>query len=287
MHSRTEVSMVAVRALALSLLVWPALASAQGFGPPPPGFIRGRIHWHMRRHVPPVFYAPPPVWVQPPVVIQPPPVVVEPPPAYYPPPAPPPAPPAVAAPVIVAAPPPPPHWRARFGLGATVEGVYTSAQTRADGYGVLGQLRYRSGRHSALELTAGYERANRTDGLSRTDVPVSFGLIIPILGPEHAFTPYLVGAAGLNFADLRLVDTPNLTLDDRRVQALAQIGGGLELRLGQHVALHADARLEGRWTLGAPSPEVAAATVKIDGAVAPLLADTVGVRLGVGGTLYF
>ena len=56
------------------------------------------------------------------------------------------------------------------------------------------------------------------------------GLLIPFLGPEHVLSPYLVLAAGLNFADLQLIDTPSFKLDDKRVQGLGQLGGGLELR---------------------------------------------------------
>ena len=62
-------------------------------------------------------------------------------------------------------------------------------------------------------------------------------LLIPLLGPEHAFSPYLVAAAGVNFARLRLVDSPDFTLDDSRLQAVAQVGGGFELRLSQRFSL--------------------------------------------------
>jgi hypothetical protein len=282
----------------LLVLLAPPLASAQVVvvppRPAPPGYIQGRIHWHVRRSLPPAVYVspvPPPVWVAPaapppPVYVAPPPVVIAPQPQFYVQPQPVyvrPAPPAPAAPP----PPPLPEWRSRFGLGATFEGVWTKGETTGQGYGILGQLRYRSSRHTALELMAGYEQSALADGLKRSDVPVSFGLLVPFLGPEHLFSPYVVFAAGVNFADLRLVDTPALKLDDNRIQVLGQLGGGIELRLGQHVALNLDARLEGRWNFAGASAQVAATTVKVDGNVVSPIQDALALRLGAGATVYF
>lgn len=282
------------------VLLAPALASAQIVvvpppGPlPPPAPIQGRIHWHVRRPLPPAVYvspAPPPVWVAPatpppPVYVAPPPVVIAPQPQYYVQPQPVyvrPAPPRPAAPP----PPPLPQWSSRFGLGATLEGLWTKGETTGQGYGILGQLRYRSSRHTALELMAGYEQSALADGLKRTDVPVALGLMVPFLGPEHLFSPYVVFAAGVNFADLRLVDTPALKLDDNRIQALGQLGGGFELRLGQHFALNLDARVEGRWSFAGASAQVTATTVKVDGNVVSPIHDAVALRLGAGATVYF
>lgn len=307
------------RWLLSTLLLFPSLASAQVFVPPPPPLplppgvhIQQRIHWHVRRAAPQVVVTPPPVWVapaappppvyysQPPLVhIEPQqPVYAQPQPVYQQPsccvqvPPPPPvvtAPaPVVAAPVVVAQPAPAkPQWNARFGLGASVEGTFARGNDPTRGYGVLAQLRYRTSRHTALELMGGYQRSDFDNGLQRADVPITFGLLIPFLGPEHAFSPYLVGAVGLNFAQLRLVDTPGFRLDDSRLQGLAQVGGGFEVRLGQHLSLNTDARLEGRWNASDASPEVLNTVVKVDGQVVEPLRNSVGVRLGVGATVYF
>jgi hypothetical protein len=182
-----------------------------------------------------------------------------------------------------------PQFTSRFGLGVTGEGQFNVYNGDTKGFGVLGQLRYRAARHLVIELMAGYERAEGTGDVDRpirTDVPVAFGLMIPFLGPEHMLTPYLVVAGGLNFANLTLVDTPQLKLTDDRTQALAQGGLGLELRLGQHFALNLDVRAEGRWNLNDASPAVKA-TTSVDGKPVQAIADTLGLRVGLGGTVYF
>jgi hypothetical protein len=180
-----------------------------------------------------------------------------------------------------------PQWPARFGLGATYEGLLSVDTGANTGMGFMGQLRYRAARHLSLELMSGYERSSDQSGALRTDVPVTFGLIVPILGPEHIFTPYLVAAGGVNFADLHMIDTPGFKLDDTRTQIVGQVGGGLELRLGRHFALNGDVRLEGRWNTRAAGDDVRTSTVKIDGQPVTPIADSVGVRIGVGGTVYF
>src|SRR5262249_27324112 len=157
----------------------------------------------------------------------------------------------------------------------------TDGNTSQSGFGVLGQLRYRAGRHIALELMAGYEKSPQNSGnvsQDRRDVPVSFGLLVPILGPEHMLSPYLVGAVGLNFADLKLIAAPTFQLDDTRPQALAQLGAGLELRLGKHFAINADLRAEWRWNLDGPSDAVKN-TSSIDGKPVVPIADSVGIRI--------
>ena len=180
-----------------------------------------------------------------------------------------------------------PQWNARLGLGATFEGTFGTKESASRGYGILGQLRYRTGRHLALELQGGWERSTTNSGATRTDVPFTFGLLVPFLGPEHAFSPYFVAAGGVNFADLNLVDSDAFKLDDKRAQLLGQLGGGVELRLGHRFAINADLRVEGRWNMHGPSDDVAQSTVKIDGNQILPLANSVGVRLGAGATVYF
>jgi hypothetical protein len=285
------------------LLSLPAIASAQGYyapapayvpAPPPPQvYFPQRIRWRFRRHFGPaqvyVTPSPPPVWVAPgapppPVYVTPPPVVVQPqqpiyvepqpvyaPPPVYPPPAPAPAP----VVTIVNNPPAKPDFVERFGFGATVEGLFTVDNGDNKGFGILGQLRYRVARHLGLELMAGYERSHTAQDQLHTDVPVTFGLLIPFIGPEHILSPYLVGAAGLNFADLRLIDGATLQLDDSRTQLVGQVGGGLELRLGQHFALNGDVRLEYRYNLNGPSDAVAN-TKSIDGKPVDTIQNSLG-----------
>jgi hypothetical protein len=305
-------------------LACPSVANAQFFPgppvfvpPPPHVWIHQRVRWHHYRHLVPggvwVSPAPPPVWIAPqppappppPVYVAPPPPVyiepqapiyVQPQPIYVQPPVMNPYPPVVlsAPPTLVVAAPPKPGWVNKFGFGATVEGLYATAlitdgDTSMSGWGILGQLRYRAGRHIALELAGGYEGNKQSNGqasFDRRDVPIAFGLLVPILGPEYRLSPYLVGAVGLNFADLKLIDASTLQLDDSRTQALAQLGAGLELRLGNHFAINLDLRGEWRWNLGGPSDAVKN-TTSIDGKAVVPIADSVGIRVGLGGTVYF
>ena len=289
------------RWIALSLLLLPSLAAAQVYVPGPPGRtfeIGGRVWFHWHRRVPPpvVYYAPPPppaVYYAPP---PPPAVVYQPAPAYY---APPPPPPAYPYPVypnyappmttttIIQTAPVKPQWTSRLGIGATYEGLLSVDNGDTRGMGFLGQIRYRAARHLSLEVMSGYETSRDQNGISRTDVPVTFGLLVPFLGPEHMLSPYFVVAGGINFADLKLVDAPGFKVDDTRAQAIGQIGGGLELRLGRHFAINGDVRLEGRWNMNGPSEQTRNATIKVQGNPETPIADSVGLRLGVGATVYF
>lgn len=292
----------------------PTVAAAQYIAPPPPPayappppphvYLHQKVRWHHPRFgavvvipapppvwiapapasppPPPVYVTQPPVYVQPqqPIYVQPQPVYVEPPMAYS-------APPVVyAAPPVVAPAPALPQFDSRFGFGATFEGVFNVAGDHHEGYGVMGQLRYRAARHFGLEIMGGYEHSTDKSDTVRTDVPIIADMMIPILGPEYALSPYLVFGGGVNFADLRLLDAPTMKIDDKRTQAVAQVGAGLELRLGNHFAINADARVEGRWSIEGPSDAVAATTT-IGGKSAHPLEDSTAVRLGVGASLYF
>ncbi len=286
----------------------PPPPTVQVFVPPPPRPWRhGKVRWRHGRVAatvvvnappPPVWLAPapgspppPPVYITPPpVVIQPhQPIYVQPQPMYVEPPVMMPPPPAVVltpAPTVVQR-PPLPQWASRFGVGASFEGVFNVAGDHHEGWGVMGQLRCRAARHFGVELMAGYERStDKNDTTVRTDVPVIADMIIPILGPEYALSPYLVFGGGVNFADLRLLDAPTMTIDDARTQLVAQAGAGLELRLGSHFALNADARVEGRWSIEGPSDAVAA-TTSIDGKPVHPLEDSTALRLGLGASIYF
>ncbi len=271
----------------------PTLGSAQEYpyasAPyPAPYYVAPRVNW--RRPIvvtAPVYYPPAPVYVAPPppppVYIAPPPPVyyAPPPPVYYAPPPPVYVAPAPVATVVAAK--PLPDYEHRVGLGATAEGLFTVQDGTNQGYGLLGQLRYRNSRHLAIELMGGYEKSTDRANFARTDVPITFGLVIPFLGPERALSPYIVGAGGLNFADLQLIDNK---IEDKRTQVIGQIGGGLEIRLGERLALNGDLRLEGRWNTNQAS-EAVQNTHSIDGKTVTPIADNVSVRAGVGATVYF
>ncbi|HEX2571053.1 MAG TPA: hypothetical protein VH877_15945 [Polyangia bacterium] len=287
----------------LSFLVLPALAQAYPYPVPPPPpvyrpvpvgavpphvYVRERIRWHFHRRprvvvvqpraqfyvAPgPQVYVPPP---EPPVYVAPQPPV--PPQPYYPPsccvqPQPP-----VAYPRLVK-----PPFKPRVGIGVTGEGIFGLHNSDARGWGILGQLRYRAVPHLTLEFMGGYERTRNSQSLLRTDVPVTFGLLVPLAGPRSVLSPYFVFAGGLNFASLHVTEA-SPSFEERRIQAIGQIGFGLELRLGSHVALNGDARLEGRWNLNGQSTPTNTAT---NGPPAQLISNSLGLRVGGGLTIYF
>lgn len=287
----------------LSCLALPALAQAHPYPvAPPPAYrpvpvgavpphvyVRERIRWHFHRRPRVVVVQPrAQVYVAPPQQIY----VPQPaPPAqvYVAPQAPVQAQPYYSPPCCYQPPPPPPvayprpvkrPFRPQVGLGVTGEGIFGLYNNDFRGYGILGQLRYRAVPHLTLELQGGYERARNSQGLLRADVPVIFGLLVPLAGPRSVLSPYFVFAGGLNFANARLTE-----LDERRLQAIGQIGFGLELRLGSHVALNGDARLEGRWNVTGQS--TSPGTTAANGPTAQLIPNTLGLRVGGGLTIYF
>ena len=142
--------------------------------------------------------------------------------------------------VLVAPRPQVPMWTSRIGLG-----VRGTGQVINDGWnnlGIGGEFLYRASPHLVTELAAEYQRsAGSRSQLDRVDVPVTFGLRVHIGRPDWVVSPYFVFAGGVGYAsqDLRF------TTDDA-IYLEGQLGGGLELRLGQHVAVTADARLDAK-----------------------------------------
>jgi hypothetical protein len=296
---------------ALALLALPSVASAQVVyvGPPPPPppppvyispgvvpphvYIRERIRWHLRRiprvvivgapvapPPPPVYVAPPPpppVYAEPPVQPLPPvppPIVVAPPCCYQ-------APVAVAPvpeAVVVRPRPVVPMWTSRIGLG--VRGTGQVIQDGWNNLGIGGEFLYRATPHLVTELAAEYDRSATTP-LDRTDVPVTFGLRVHIGRPDWVVSPYFVFAGGLDFAsqDLRHASDDAIYVD-------GQLGGGLELRLGQHVAITADARLDAKKRANDVAPAIAA-TSSVDGKTVHPLGDEVGGQFRLGVAVYF
>jgi hypothetical protein len=252
--------------------------------PPPHVYIRQLIRWHLR-HRPSVYVAVPPapqVVVQPPPVYAyetplppvPPPIVAPPPPMYYyaaPPPAP-------AVVVVKPAPAPPPQWSSRFGLG-----VRGSGQVINDGWnnlGIGGELLYRISPHVSTELAAEYQR-NVDGAVDRRDIPATFGFRFHIGRPDWVLSPYFVLAAGVDFAtqDLRVTSDDAIYVD-------GQAGGGLELRLGQHVAVTVDARVDAKARAN-DTPKAVAATKVLNGKPVHALDDEVGGQFRLGFAVYF
>jgi len=260
---------------------------------PPHVYIRERIRWHLRRWLPRVVvvppappaviiqapgapaveYAPPPVAPLPPI---PPPVVVPPPCCYS-------APAVEVAPqevILVKPRPQVPMWSSRIGLG-----VRGTGQVINDGWnnlGIGGEFLYRVSPHLSTELAAEYQRSTGSEShLDRVDIPVTLGLRVHIGRPTWVVSPYFVFAAGVGYASQDL----KFTTDDA-IYVDAQIGGGLELRLGQHFAVTADARLDAKKRANGVADNVLA-TTSIDGKPVHALGDEVGGQFRLGVAVYF
>jgi hypothetical protein len=250
---------------------------------PPHVYIRERIRYWFRRRprvvYVPVPVAPPPVVVQvpqyqdPPVMVLPavPPPIIVPPPCCC-------APPPLEAPALVVAKPAGPQWASRLGFG--VRGTGAVEHDGWNNLGIGGELLYRATSHLTTELAAEYDHS-AANALGRTDVPVTFGLRMHIGRPDWVVSPYFVIAAGADFAsqDLKFTHDDAIYLD-------GQIGGGLELRLGQHVAVTADARLDAKKRANGVAENVAA-TTSIDGKPVHALGDEVGGQFRLGVAVYF
>lgn len=263
----------------------PTVAHAQAYiAPPPPPpvyatpgpipphvYIRERIRWHFRRNRRRPYVIVPPVVAPPPVVIQSPPP-------------PPPAPPCCynGLPpqelVLVRPPPAVPMWRSRVGLG-----VHGTGQVLHDGWnhlGIGGEFLFRASRHLSTELSAEYDRST-AHVFERVDVPVTFGLRAYIGRPSWVASPYFVVAGGLVYASQNL----KFTQDDAWYLD-GQVGGGLEIRLGQHVAFTFDARLDMRKRTNTVAQSVVA-THSINGKPVRPLGDEVGGQFRLGVAAYF
>jgi hypothetical protein len=172
-------------------------------------------------------------------------------------------------------------WRSKIGLGVRGTGAI-----QHDGWqqlGIGGELLLRVSPHLVTELAAEYQKAvdNTPSAIDRMDVPVTFGLRMHIGRPSWWVSPYFVVAAGVVFAsqDLKVTDDFAFYFD-------AQLGGGLEVRLGQHVALTFDARLDARKRANDPSAQVASLR-SVDGRMVRPLDDEIGGQFRAGAAVYF
>lgn len=218
----------------------PALALAQSAPlPPPPVYADPAYPQPAPAGMPgsPV-YAPAPVYV--------------PPPAYAPPTA------YGAATIYVqppAPPPRPPVFRPQLGLGFRVTGAWSAnAYTDVGQGGLAGDLLFRVHPRLTLELSAGWLSTTNSSefetAYSRTDVPFTLGARIHLGSPQWLASPYVVLAAGGGWARAY---TPVFDEFGNLFEATdsgwfidGQAGGGLELRLGRHVAINMDLRFATR-----------------------------------------
>lgn len=270
----------------------PQTASAQIIITPP--MVRVRPWWRARVYLaappgpvpyyyaPPVYQPPPPpVVYQPPQAVYAPPVYQPPPPVYQPPP------PVYQPAPVVYQPAPPvvrPQWQARFGLGGRFAGLLnTDSIGQSSQLGFGGEFLFRASRHLVLETAAEYQRTIQggDGGLTRYDVPVTFGLRVHIGGPEWPVSPYFVFAGGIDYANLDFLHGQDVAW-----YAEGQIGGGLELRLGKHFALNGDIRGDGRERMNKPA-EAVAATTSVNGKPFHPLDNQYGVQFRLGAAIYF
>jgi hypothetical protein len=216
-----------------------------------------------------------------------PPLPPAPPPMPLPPPPPPPAPryyaPPAPVPVVVA--PAPRYDEPRmFGIG--VRGGLTGMSGGEQYFGIGGHLRLRPSKYVAIDLAAERMTSRKSD-VHRTDVPVTLGAQVYLM--HGTFAPFLVGDLGVNFASAS-VDGYSLKSDAK--QFVGRLGGGLEIRLGRHVAVSADARYVMRHRMGSDKNEavpVGAETGSDPGYFAPTarIGNEHGAEFRLLGTVYF
>jgi len=206
-----------------------------------------------------------------------PPPVVVPPPCCYSAPVPMPEP----EPMVLVKPRPQvPMWSSRVGFG-----VRGTGQVINDGWnnlGIGGEFLYRVSPHLSTELAAEYQRSTGSQShLDRVDIPVTFGLRVHIGRPTWVVSPYFVFAGGVGYASQDL----KFTTDDA-IYVDGQLGFGLELRLGQHLAITADARLDAKKRANGVADNVLA-TTSVDGKPVHALGDEVGGQFRLGLAVYF
>src|SRR5262245_51896434 len=192
------------------------------------------------------------------VLLPPPPVFVY---RYGPPPPPPQCPcdgaeqppPPVAPPGSLSAPPPPPPVAAGGAEGYVIERPRRREQPHvgigvaAAGFswpgssigGGVAHLRIRSTDHFSWEFALGVLGDKDSMGIVRHDVPLTLGLYFYLW--NGVLAPYGVGTAGGNFANEHFMGQ-----ELNASQLMAQLGGGLELRLGPHFTVGGDVRFEWR-----------------------------------------
>lgn len=213
------------------------------------------------------------------------------------------APPAYGAPPVYAQPPvyvrppsPPPRpwgFRPQFGLGIRFLGAWNAnAYTDVGQGGVAGDLLFRVHPRLTLELSAAW-LSTTTDSeyqtsYSRRDVPLTLGTRIHLGNPSWLASPYLALASGGGWARAYtpVADEFGFLYEASDAGWFwdAQLGGGLELRLGHHFALNLDLRLASRLRVDKqPRLEV----IDFSGAAVPILSHQFGALFQFGLAAYF
>jgi hypothetical protein len=191
--------------------------------------------------------------------------------------------PAAPVPTVVAPAPRPVEPFKWFGIG--VRGGLTAMEGGDQLLGIGGHLRLRPSKHIAIDLAA-ERQSTRKGEVHRTDVPVTLGGQVYFL--HGTFAPFIVGDIGVSFA--RASGDGYVPTD--ATHFVGHIGGGIELRLGRHVSLSADARYVARQRIDKEKDVVApaGAPTTADGAYfAPTakIGNEHGAEFRLMATLYF
>lgn len=148
-------------------------------------------------------------------------------------------PPPPPAPAPEPPPPPQPRREPRFGVHGHVGGI--GARNVQMG-GVGAAFRFRPTGHLALDLGVGVYAGTDYNGLDRAEVPLTADLLLYV-NPENALQVYFVGGLGLAAAHAEGTNVHTGRFESRDFGYVgAQVGAGLEWRLGRHFALNADLR---------------------------------------------
>ena len=152
--------------------------------------------------------------------------------------------------------------RPQFGLALHVAGTWSETSLspyHASGIGL--DLLFRVASRLTLEMSIQYQGSSSqtggyyddygnyyppqtiNSGYDRTDVPVLLGARIHLGNPLWILSPYLVGAAGGTYSQLRL----DGLVPETRWFFEAQGGIGADLRLGRHFSMYMDLRGFGRF----------------------------------------
>jgi hypothetical protein len=144
-------------------------------------------------------------------------------------------------------------------------------------------LRLRPSEHITWEFAVGGMGGKDENGIERHDVPATVGLL---LYPwASTFAPYFVMAGGGNF-----IRQDYMGEHREDSQLLAALGGGLELRLGQHFTVGLDIRHQWRWVAdknnGNVTPPPTGKTPPMTTTLVPVR-DESGTAYNLSATYYF
>ena len=143
---------------------------------------------------------------------------------------------------------PRPHHDIKVGLGVSGTGFnWDQAGVKSEEGGATVHLRLRPSQHITWEFALGGMGGKDENGIERHDVPATVGLMV--FPWNWTIAPYGVAAAGANF-----IQQDYMGLHREDAQALAALGLGAELRLGQHFTVGFDVRHQWRWAADKNNP---------------------------------